>query len=352
MFTTVAGDTDVLALTTLSAILLVISLIMGLKIRWFRAQMNMKTTKRSSELGSLDGVYRSQPFEASSSAPLIPQSYSITADSSSHKSQISPSSEQLSTYPTLLHKSKTDLWKKPPAPSTESAPEEPSQPSRHNRKTEDGTKTKTKSASGKNPLFKPTEHNSVHTYSLQNPSVGQPQPSSHKEKASDGNKIKSLFSLSKNPLSKQEKHNKPTHNPMQVNSPKNPPLFAAMGQSQLSHNVGQNADGNRLEAPYVPIKNPLAKPDKQKKPLEAKKPPDFLGQSMKPNSKVPVPKGILQKVKPPSLPTTQDDSSTSLTLADDNITSLKQTDTSSASLKLKTTLPSYVLEQDESQSES
>jgi hypothetical protein len=351
MFTTVAGNTDVLALTTLSVILLVISLIMGLKIRWFRAQMNMKAINSTSELGSLDdGVYRSQPFEVSSSAPLIPQSYNIITGSSSHKSQIPTSSEQLSTHSSLLHNSKTDLWKKPPASSTESPPEEPSRPSRHNRKIEFGTKTKTNSASGKNPLSKPTEHNSVHL--LQNPSVGQPQPSSHKEKASDGNKIKSLFSLSKNPLSKQQKHNKPTHNSMQVSSPKSPPLLAAMGQSQLSHNEVENADSSRLEAPYVPIKNPLAKPDKQNKPVEAKKPPDCLGQSITPKSRVPVPKSILQKVKPPPLPTAHDDSSTSLTLTDDNSKSLKPTDRSSASLKLKTPLPLYVLEQDESESES
>jgi hypothetical protein len=325
---------------------------MGLKIRWFRAQMNMKATNSSSELGSLHGIYRSQPFEVSSSAPLIPQSYNIIAGSSSHKLQISPSSEQLSTHSSLLHKSKTDLWKKPLASSIESPHEEPPQPSRHNRKIEDGTKIKTKSASGKNPLSKPTEHNSVHIDTLQKPPVGQPQPSSHKEKASDGNKIKSLFSLSENPLSKQEKHNKPTHNSMQVSSPKCPPLFAAMGQSQLSHNEGQNADGNRLEAPYAPIKNPLAKPDKQNKPVEGKKPPDCLGQSMKPKNRVPAPKGILQKVKPSPLPATHDDSSTSLTLTDDNSTSLTPTDRSPASLKLKTQLPLYVLEQDESESES
>lgn len=350
MFTTVAGKTDVLVLTTLSVILLVISLIMGLKIRWFRAQMNMKATNSSSELESLYGVYRSQPIEVSSSAPLISQSYNIIAGSSSHKSQISPSSEQLSTHPSLLHKSKTDLWKKPPASSIESPSEEPSQPSRHNRKFED--ETKTKPASGKNPLSMPREHNSVHTDSLQYPSMGQTQPSSHKKKSSDGNKIKSLFSLTKNPLSKQEKHNKQTHNSMQMSSSKIPPPVATVGQSQLSHNEGQNTDGNRLEAPYAPIKNPLAKPDKQIKPAEAKKPPDGLGQSMKPKSRVPVPKGILQKGNPPPLPTTHDDSSTSLTLTDDNNTSLKQTDRSSASLKLKTQFPMNVFEQDKSESES
>lgn len=343
MFTTVAGETDVLVLTTLSMILLVISLIMGLKIRWFRAQMNMKATNSSSELESLYGVYRSQPTEVSSSAPLLPLSHNIIAG----RSQISPSSEHLSTHPSLLHKSKTDLWKKPPASSIESPPEEPSQ--RHNRKFEDGTKTT--SASSKNPLSMPTEHNSVHTNSLQYPSMGQTQPSSHKKKSSDGNKIKSIFSLTKNPLSKQEKHNKPIHNSMQMSSSKIPPPFATVGQSQLSHNEEENADGNRLEAPYAPIKNPLAKPDKQIKPVEVKKPPDYLGQSMKPKSRVPVSKGILQKVNPPQLPT-HDDSSTSLTLTDDNNTSLKQTDRSSASLKLKTPLPLHVLEQDEAESES
>lgn len=340
----VAGTADVLALTTLSVILLVISLIMGLKIRWFRAQMNMKATNSRSELGSLDGVYRSQPFEVSSSVSLIPQSYNITAGSSSHKSQTSPPSEQLSTHSSLLHKPKTDLWKKPPASSLESPPEEPS---KYNREIDDGTKTKTKSASGKNPLSKPTEHNSVHT-----DSVGQPQISSHKEKASDGNKIKSLFSFSKNPLSKKEKHNQPTHDSMQLSSPKNPLLFAAIGQSQISHNEGENADRNKLKAQYASIKNPLARPDKQNIPVEAKKPPDCLGQSLKLKSRVPVPKGILQNVKPPPLPTTHDNSSTSLTLTDNNSISLKPNDRSTASLKQKTPLPLYVLEQDESESES
>jgi hypothetical protein len=352
MSTTVAGNTDVPALTTLSVILLVISLIMGLKIRRFRAQMKMKATNSSSELGSLEGIYRSQPFEVSSSEPLIPRSYNIIAGSSSHISQISPSSEQLSTHSSLLHKSKTDLWKKPPASSIESPPEESSQLSRHNHKIEVGTKIKTKSASGKTPLSKTAEQNSLHTDSLQNPPMRQPQLSSHKEKASDGNNKKSLFSLSKSPLSKQEKRKKPTHNSMQVSSPKNPPPYAAIGQSHLSHNERQNADGNRLEVPYASIKNPLGKPDRQHKPVEAKMPPDYLEQSIKPKSRVPAPEGILQKVKPPPLPTAHDDSSTSLTLTDDSITSPKPADRNSASLKLKTSLPLYVLEQDNSESES
>lgn len=41
---------------------------MGLKFRWFRAQMKMETSSISSELTSLAGVYRSQPFEVSCSS--------------------------------------------------------------------------------------------------------------------------------------------------------------------------------------------------------------------------------------------------------------------------------------------
>jgi hypothetical protein len=271
-------------------VLLVMSLVMGLKIRWFRAQMDMKGTNKRSELRSLDGVYRSQPFEASTSAPLAPQSYNTIAGSSSHKSPISPSSEKLSTHSSLLRGSKTGFWKKPTASSLEGPPEGPSQPSKHNRKIDEGAKTKSNSASGKNPL------------------------------------------------SKQKKHNKAPQNSIQLSSPQNPPLFAAMGQPQLSQNEGENVDGNRLRAQSVPNKNPLARPDIQNKLVEGS-----LGQSTKP-------KAILQKVKPPTLPTTYDDSSNSHTLNDGNSTSLRPTERSSSSLIQKTPLPLYVLEQDESES--
>jgi hypothetical protein len=160
MFTTFAGNTEVLTLTTLSVILLVISLTMGLKIRWFRAQMDMKATNIRSELSSLDGVYRSQPFEASSSAPQTPQSYNVIAGSSSHKSVILPSSGKLSINSSSMHTSKTDLLKIPTASSLENTPEGPSKPPKHNRKTEDGTKTK---VPHKNPFSKPTERNTVHS---------------------------------------------------------------------------------------------------------------------------------------------------------------------------------------------
>jgi hypothetical protein len=340
MFTTVAGNTDLLVLTTLSMILLVISLIMGLKIRWFRARMDMKATNSGRELESLDGVYRSHPFEVSTSAPLAPQSYNIIAGSSSHTSPISPSSEKLSVHSSILHTSKTDLWKIPTASSLEGPPVGSSQPSKHNRKIEDGAKSILNSASGKNLLSKPTEHNSVHIDSLKNLPARQPQPTSHKEKASDGNKMKFLFPLGKNPLSKQEKHNKPPQNSIQVSSPQNPPLFAAMGYPQLSQNEGKNVDENRLTAQTVPNKNPLARQDRQTKPVEARQSPYSFGQSKKP-------KGILQKIKPPTLPTTHGDSSHTL---NDNTTSLRSNEGSSTSLVLKTPLPLYVLEQDESES--
>jgi hypothetical protein len=174
-------------------------------------------------------------------------------------------------------------------------------------------------------------------------SVGQPQPRSHKEKTADGNKIKSQFPLSKNPLSKQEKYNEPPHNTMRVSSPQNPPVCAATWQPQLSQNEEENAYRSRLKTQSIPNKNPLARPEKQNKPVEAKKAPDSLGQSMKP-------KGILQKLKPISLPTVHDDRSTSLTPTDDGATPLRPNGGSSTSLKLKTALPLYDLEQDESES--
>jgi hypothetical protein len=297
----------------------------------------MKETKSGRELRSLDGVYRSHPFEVSTSAPLAPQSYNIIANSSSHASPISPSSEKLSVHSSILHASKTDLWKIPTASSLEGPPVGSSQPSKHDRKI-DGAETISNSASGKNLLSKPTEHNSVHTDSLKNLPAGQPQPTSHKEKASDRNRIKFPFH---NPLSKQEKHNKPPQNSKQVSSPQNSPLFAAMSHPQLSQNEGENVDRNRLTAQTVPNKNPLARQDKQTKPVEARQSPDRFGQSTKS-------KGILQKIKPPTLPTTHGDSSHTLNY--DNTTSLRPNEESSTSLMLKTPLPLYVLEQDESES--
>jgi hypothetical protein len=363
MFTIVAGNTDVLAVTTLSVILLIMSLIMGLKIHWFRARMNMKETKSSSELGSLVGMYRSQPFEVSSSTPLAPQPHNnVTASSSS----VSPPSTQLSPS-SSVHKLKINSQKKLPASSLENPSVGQSQPSKHKQKTEDGKKMKTKPASGRNPLSKPNKlHNSTQVNSLTNLSVGQSQPSDHKGKKEDGNETKSLFSFTKNPLSKPEKHNKPPNNSVQ-----NPSVFAATGQSQPSNNKGKNADGNKSKVQSASSKNPIAKPEKHNQSVDAKRPPDNMGQSMKSKSKDPAPKGILQKVKPLPLPTTDDynasslkltcSSTTSLKLTDNSSVTLRQTDHStplkltagnSSSLKPKTPIPLYILEQEESESES
>jgi hypothetical protein len=368
MFTTVAGNTDVLAVTTLSVILLIISLIMGLKIRWFRAQMNMKTNTSSSELGPLVGVYRSRPFEVSSSTPLVPQPQdNMTTSSSSQRTLVSPSSTQLSPPSSSAHKLKTDSQKKLPASSLENPPMGQLQPSKHKKNKEDGNKTKTKPASGKNPLSKPNKpDNSAQVDSLTNLSVGQSQPLDQNRKKVNGNETKSLFSFIKNPQSKPEKHNKQPHNSVQ-----NPSMFAATGQSQPSNNKGNNADRNKFKAQSAFSKNPLAKPEKHDQIVDAKISPTSMEQSMKPKSKAPAPKGILQKVKPPQLPTANDDNATSLKLTGssstllnetddssvtlrhtDDSTSLKLTDGNTSSLKPKTPIPLYILEQEESESES
>lgn len=317
----------------------------------------MGATKTKCELESLVGVYRSQPFEVSSSTPLEPQPQNnINEDNSSYTSLVSPSSTQLSP-PLSVHKSKNNSQKKPLASSLENS-------------NVNGNKTETKPTSGEKPLFKPKEpDNSVHVNSLKNTSVGQSQPSNHKVKKVGGNKTNSLFSFSKNPLSKSEKRNKPPHNSVQVNSSKNPLKFATMGQSQSLNNNGKNVDGNKSKTQSASSRNPLARTEKHNEPVETNKSLDNMVQSMNPKSKAPAPKGILQNVKPPALPTTHDEnstslqlihnSSTSLKLTDDNSvmlklsdksTSLKLTEGSSTSLKLETQIPLHVSEQEESES--
>jgi hypothetical protein len=362
MFTIVAGNTDVLAVTTLSVMLLIMSLIMGLKIHWFRARMNMNETRSSNELRSLVGMYRSQPFEVSSSTPLAPQPYgNVTASSSSHKSMVSPSSTQLSPPSSSLHKFKINSQKKLPASSLQNPPMGKAQPSKHREKAEDGKKMKTKPACDRNPLSKPNElHNSTQMNSLTEPSVGQSQPSDHKRQKDDGNGTKSLFSFPKNPFSKPQKYNKP-HN--------NPTACAATGQSQSSKTKAMNANGYKSKAQSVSTKNPLVKPEKHNQSVDAKRPLDSMGQSMKPKSKALAPKGILQEVKP--LQTTDDDNASSLKLTGSGTTSLKLTDSSSvtliqtddstslklngsesSSIKSKIPIPLHILEQEESESES
>jgi hypothetical protein len=268
--------------------------------------MNFKATKSGSELQSLVGVYRSQPFEVASAAPLVLQPHNATASSSSHKSQLPPSSKQLSPPSSSAHKFKTDSKKKYPA-----------------------------SSSG-------------------NPPMGQSQPSKQEQKNSTGKK----------------KETKSTHGKNQLSKSKNPPAFETMGQSQPSHSKEQNRDRNKSKDQSATTKNPLAKLDKHNKLLQATRPLHSTGHNTQPKNKVPAPKGILQKAKPPPPLVTYDDNSSSLELTDsssdflrlpddnftsstdinDNRTSLKPTHNGSTASKLKTPILLLVREQEESES--
>jgi hypothetical protein len=263
MSTTVAGTTDALlpvTTTTLSVILLVISLIMGLKIWRFRARMDIERSKSKNDLSSSVGVYRSHPFEVASAAPLVRQPNNTTASSSSHKSQLPSSSKQVLPPSSSAQKFKTDSQKNHQASS------------------------------------------------FQSPKVGQSQPSIQDQKNSEGKKSKTKSTHGKNPLSK----------------PKNPPALAAMGQSQPSDRKGDNMDRNKSKDQSAATKNPLAKLDKHNELLKAKRPPQSMGQNMRPNHEIPVPKSILQKAEQPPRPVTRDD----------NVSSLKLTDSSSTFLRL------------------
>jgi hypothetical protein len=289
--------------------------------------MKMEASKSSSELSSVVGVYRSQPFEVASAAPLVRQPNNATASSSSHKSQLPSSSKRLLPPSSSAQKFKTNLQIKHPVSSFESQLVGQSQPSKQDQKNTEGKKTKTKSMHGKNPLSKP----------------------------------------------------------------KNPPAFVTMGQSQSSHSNGDNIDRNKSKDHSASTKNPLAKLDKHNELSKAKRPPQSMEQNMKPKSKVPVPKSNFQKAKPPPSPATHDDnssleltdsSSTCLKLTDDNHTSFKLTDDNhtsfkliddnhtsfkltddnhtspkptrggSTTFKLKTPIPLYVMQHEESESET
>jgi len=163
MFTTFTGTNDLpqaVILTTLSVIVLVVSLIMGLKIRWFRTRIyNIQASKGSSEVTPIEGVYRGQTFEVASSAPNVYQPTNATASSSSHKFQQLPSSKQLPPPSTSDHKFKTDSKKKYPTSSSENPLVGQSQPSGSKQDKEDTNKSKHQSATPKNPLAKLDIHN-------------------------------------------------------------------------------------------------------------------------------------------------------------------------------------------------
>jgi hypothetical protein len=162
MFTTVTGATDSLlavTLTTLSVIVLVISLIMGLKLRWFRTRIyNIQASKGSSEVTPTAGVYRGLSFETASAAPQVRPPANMTASSSSYRVQQSSSSSQVPPPSSSGHKLKTDSKKKYPASSSENPLVLQSQLSGSKQDQTDRNKSKHQSATPKNPLAKPDEH--------------------------------------------------------------------------------------------------------------------------------------------------------------------------------------------------
>jgi hypothetical protein len=162
MFITVTGTTDLLlavTVTTLSVIVLVTSVIMGLKRWWFRTRMyNIQESKGSSEVAPTFGVYRGQSFEVASAAPKVHQPANATASSSSHKLQEPSSSKRLPPPSTSGHNPKSDSKKKNIAPSPEKPLMGQSQPSGSKQDKKDRNKSKHQSATPKNPLAKPDEH--------------------------------------------------------------------------------------------------------------------------------------------------------------------------------------------------
>lgn len=238
-------------LTTLSVIVLVISLIMGLKFPWFRTRIyNIQTSKGSRELKDssepipIGGVYRGQTFEAASAAPRVHQPANATASSSSYRYQPhSSSSKQVPPPSSSDHKFKSDSKKKYPA-----------------------------SSSG-------------------NPPMGRPQPS------------------------------------------------------------GSKHDRNMPKHQYATPKNPLAKRDEHNERSRAEKPPRGTGQNTKPKNQAPVPKSILQTELPPP-PVTHDGNSTTLKLNDDNHASRKPGHGGSRAPKPRSSIPLYVADQGESESET
>lgn len=274
MFNKVAGTTDLLLAVTmiaLSVILLVTSLIMGLKIRWWRARKyDIQASKGSSEPTTFAGMYRGQSFEVASAAPKVRQTDNATASSSSYKFQQPSSLKQLLPSSLSYHKFKTDSQKKYSVSSFENPPVGQSQPSKQHQKNSEAKKTETKNTHGTNPL----------------------------------------------------------------SEPRNPPAFATMGQSQPSGSERDSIDRNKSKHQSATTKNPLATLDRHYEHFNAEKPSQSMGQNMKPNSEVPVPKGTLLKAKLQPPPVTHDDNSSVLKLTDNSSTLLKVLDDNHKSFQL------------------
>jgi hypothetical protein len=165
-----SGTTDSLlamAWTTLSVIVLVISLIMGLKFRWFRTRVyniqafkGTREPKGSSEPRAFVGVYRGQSFEVASAAPSVYRPGNATAGSSSHTfQQPTLTSKQEPPPSSSDYKFKTVSKKNYPASSSENPPVGQSQPSGSKQDKKDRNKSKYQSATPKNPLARSDEHN-------------------------------------------------------------------------------------------------------------------------------------------------------------------------------------------------
>lgn len=164
-----SGTTDSLlavTFTTLSVIVFIISLIMGLKFRWFRtriyniqASIGRSEPKDSSELTATVGVYRGQSFDVANEGPMVHQSGDVTASSSSHKfQQPSLSSKQEPPPSSSDNKFKTNSKINYPASSSEYPLVGQSQPSGSKEDKKDRNKSTHQSATPKNPLAKTDEH--------------------------------------------------------------------------------------------------------------------------------------------------------------------------------------------------
>jgi uncharacterized membrane protein YtjA (UPF0391 family) len=261
-FTTLAGtttDIPAVTVTILSVVLLVVSLIMGLKFRWFRARIyniHGSKDKDSSEPTSFTGVYRGQSFEAASIAPQVRRLDNATAGSSSHNFQPPSSSRQLPP-PSSGQQVKTEYRKNYSAPS------------------------------------------------YGNPPVGQSQP---------------------------------------------------LGSKQ------DNVRGNVSKYQPTTNRNPLAQLDRGNEHWRVEKPPQSMGQNMRPRNEVPVPKSDLQKTKLPPIPVSNDDNPTQSKLTNDNHTSpteihqnyvpLRPGDGGPMAPKRKAPKPPKVRDQDESETET
>jgi len=143
------------------------------------------------------------------------------------------------------------------------------------------------------------------------------------------------------------------------------------GQPQSSAGKQDNEDRNKSKHQSAKPKNPLARLDRHDERSRAEKPPQSMEQNKKSKNRAPVPVSILHTELPPP-PITHDGNSsllepnyenhTSRELTDDNRTSPREIDDNRVSLnpgrdgstaiKSKTTIPQYVMDQDQSESET